>query len=322
MRTITFGNTEFEGENNAYLLDEAGETGLIDTGVSTPTVREQLESGLDAYGIGFADIDAVLLTHFHSDHAGLAGAIQEASDATVYVHEADAPMVRQDPEAVDAMHERRVTKFTEWGMPEEKLEALLDYLESNDTRGTSPDVETVVDGDVITVGDLELEVLHAPGHAAGLSCFEFEADGAREAYVGDAVLPVYTPNVGGADTRVDNPLGKYLRTLRRIQSREYRRVWPGHRDVIEDPAGRCQSIIDHHRERTARVLGVLREHGPADPWTVSAHLFGELQGIHVMHGPGEAYAHLVHLADHGVVERVAEGYALVEDPGDDIEALI
>jgi len=89
VKRIQLGNTVFEGENDVYLLD--GETtALVDTGVALPDVRGELEAGLAEYGLGFADVDAIALTHWHPDHAGLAGEIQAESDADVYVHEADA----------------------------------------------------------------------------------------------------------------------------------------------------------------------------------------------------------------------------------------
>lgn len=50
-----------------------------------------------------------------------------------------------------------------------------------------------------------------------------------------------------------------------------------------------------------------------DAWTVSAHLFGDLDGIHVLHGPGEAYAHLEHLRDAGAVVITDRKYELVRD---------
>jgi glyoxylase-like metal-dependent hydrolase (beta-lactamase superfamily II) len=169
-------------------------------------------------------------------------------------------------------------------------------------------VTPLADGDRLHVGGRDLRVRHAPGHTAGSCVLEFDGDAGREAFVGDAVLPEYTPNVGGADVRVDRPLATYLDTLDALAARDYDRVWPGHRDPIDDPTGRIETIVDHHRERTERVVEVLREHGPADAWTVSAHLFGDLHGIHVMHGPGEAHAHLEYLAEQGLVERTAEGY--------------
>ncbi len=319
MHAIALGNEEFEGRNNAYLL--AGEpVTLLDTGIATERTREQLQAGLSEQGLGFADVEQVVLTHFHPDHAGLAGEIQQSGDATVHAHSADAPLIEQEEGAFAELDERRRGLFEAWGMPAPKREELLAFLDSHTgSMGEPAEVTPIEDGDRIETGEMSLETLHTPGHAAGLCCFGFEGDGGREAFVGDAILPVYTPNVGGADVRVESPLEKYLDSLRKLIDRDYERVWPGHRDAIEEPTERARYIIDHHRERTERVLDMIRER-PADAWTVSAELFGDLEGIHVMHGPGEAYAHLDHLERADAVERDGREYALVAEP--DLEELI
>jgi glyoxylase-like metal-dependent hydrolase (beta-lactamase superfamily II) len=303
MDRISLGNEEFEGRNNTYVLadDERDELALIDTGVATDGVRADLREGLAERGYEFADVDNIVLTHFHVDHAGLAGEIQVESGATVYVHEADAPLVEQVPEAVAALEDRRWELLEQWGVPEDKRTELESFLDAADHLDGEPvEATPIEDGEVLEVGGLTLETIHAPGHAAGLCCFEI-GDGA-EVFVGDTVLPVYTPNIGGADVRVDRPLAKYAETLRHLIERDYNRMWPGHREPIDAPTERAQTILEHHRERTENVLGVLDEYGPADAWTVSAQLFGELNGIHIIHGPGEAYAHLDHLRHEGVLE--------------------
>lgn len=319
MHAIALGNEEFEGRNNAYLLDGEPVT-LLDTGIATDRTREQLRDGLSEYGHGFADIEQVVLTHFHPDHAGLAGEIQRESDATVYAHADDAPLIEGDEAALAAMDERRRELFGQWGMPDAEREELLDFLDSHAAIAGEPaEVTEIEGGDRIETGERSLKTLHTPGHAAGLCCFEFPSRDGAEAFVGDTILPVYTPNVGGADVRVEEPLKKYLDSLRTLVERDFERAWPGHRDVIEEPTERARYIIDHHRERTERVLSVL-ESGPADAWTVSAELFGDLEGIHVMHGPGEAFAHLDHLERAGHVERSGKEYTLVSEP--DLETLI
>ena len=311
---IRLSNTEFEGRNNAYLLVGRDRTALVDTGVATSGTRDQLQSGLAERGLSFADIDDVVLTHWHADHAGLAGEIQSAADATIHVHPDDAPLVRGEPDALAAMRDLQREAFTDWGMPEAKRETLLERLELGEQLAGDPAaVALVEDGDHLSVGDRELTVVHAPGHTAGLCLFAFDGANGREAFVGDALLPVYTPNVGGADVRVERPLQHYLETLEAIEDADYETAWPGHRDPIEDPADRAATIREHHYDRTERVVSVLRDHGPADPWTVSAHLFGDLEGIHIMHGPGEAFAHLDHLEHAGVVTQSDTEYALVPD---------
>lgn len=317
MQRIPLGNTEFEGQNDAYLLAGDGSVALVDTAIRTDVTREQLRSGLASSGYEFDDIDTVLLTHWHPDHAGLAGEIQQRSGATVYVHEADAPLVRRDPATVERFREQQVSRFTDWGIPDDKREELLARLERNgEIYGPAPTVEPIRGGDALEVAGRSVRVVHAPGHTAGLCCFAFDGADGREAFTGDALLPEYTPNVGGADVRLAEPLSAYLETLRTLAELDLERAWPGHRDVIEDPAARAREIIRHHEERTERVLSVLERCGPADPWTVSAELFGELEGIHIMHGPGEAVAHLTHLANRGVLERRGTAYELDGEPAD------
>ena len=314
MDRIVLGNEEFEGRNNAYVLadDDADELALVDTGIATDDIRRDLREGLAERGYEFADVDDIVLTHFHVDHAGLAGEIQAESDATVYVHEADAPLVAQDPAAVAAVEERRRELLEEWGVPDDARVELLAFFESAEIEGSPADPTPIEDGERLAVGGRTLETVHAPGHAAGLCCFETESG--DEAFVGDALLPVYTPNVGGEDVRVERPLERYVATLDRLIDRDYERVWPGHRDPIAEPTARADAILEHHRERTDTILAFLDDHGPADAWTVSAHLFGDLEGIHIVHGPGEAFAHLDHLRHDGVVAFEHGEYRLREEP--------
>jgi glyoxylase-like metal-dependent hydrolase (beta-lactamase superfamily II) len=75
---------------NWYVLEEAGRLTLIDSG--WPGHLAALESGLRALGKTVNDIDAILLTHAHSDHVGMAGALSRAHRIPVFVHPADRAM--------------------------------------------------------------------------------------------------------------------------------------------------------------------------------------------------------------------------------------
>jgi glyoxylase-like metal-dependent hydrolase (beta-lactamase superfamily II) len=355
VQQIQLGNTVFEGANDVYVLDGAdGQLGLVDTGIATPSTREELATGLAELGHALEDVDSVVLTHWHPDHAGLAGEIQATSGATVRVHAADADLVAGEATAWDRYHDLEERRFEEWRLPAESRTELRSYLDTSTRyRGETVDVTPFEDGDRLRVGGVDLDVVHLPGHAAGLCGFAFDAasvaagtdthigaetdmnrdteesqrehgrtaDAGREAFVGDAILPKYTPNVGGADLRVESPLRQYVESLGRVADAGWRRAWPGHRDPIDDPAGRARTILTHHRDRTRRVVDVLATHGPCDVWTVSAHLFGDLEAIHILHGPGEAWAHLDHLQEAGAVEHDGHDYALV-DPSVNVDALL
>lgn len=318
---IPLSNGTFEGHNNAYLLAGEDETALIDTGDWMDATREQLEGALSDRGVRFADIDRIFLTHWHPDHTGLAGTIQAHSGATVHAHVEDVPLIEGDEERWADFRALQERYFDQWGMPEAKQQGLREIMASLETD-TYPTVTPFEDGESFIVDGHEIRAVHTSGHAAGLCMFETDADGQSVVFSGDALLPVYTPNVGGADVRVERPLVKYLRALRTITDAGYDRALPGHRDPIEEPAARGASIIGHHEQRAFRVLRTLDEHGPMDTWQVSATLFGDLENIHVLHGPGEAYAHLDHLERAGHVRRegteyrLADGVAAQLDDGD------
>jgi len=320
MERIELSNRAFEGDNNAYLFNDGPETALIDTGDWLEGSKGQLRQALAANGIEFADIDRIFLTHWHGDHIGLASAIQQESDATVYVHSADAGLVAGDEGAWAELQDLQEQYFDGWHIPEDGQDVLFGLMDGSAYTDDPPTVTPIEDGDTFTVNGTEIRAVHAPGHAAGLCMYEADIDG-RELFTGDALLPQYTPNVGGADVRVERPLAKYLETLEDIADADYDRAWPGHRDPIEDPTARAEHIIHHHEERSWRVLDALRRLGPCTVWAVSAELFGELEHIHILHGPGESYAHLEHLEREGVVESENNQYRLADGVAEQLTEL-
>jgi hydroxyacylglutathione hydrolase len=300
---IQLGNFAFEGLNNCYVvgMESDATTTLIDTGDAYPSTETALRDQLATLGLGFEDIEQVLLTHWHEDHTGLAGAIQAESGATVRVHEADASLITDETRADAAMQARLKALLAEWGLPGAASTELLDVIEDPEAAGIPSKVTPFTDGERFNIGSMVLNAVALPGHTAGLTGFSFETERGTELFSSDALLPYYTPNVGGADIRVKNALAAYLETLTGIVERGYVRAWPGHRGAIVDPGGRAADIIAHHRQRTERIVAVLRD-GSATPWTVSARLFGNLSHIHILHGPGEVHAHLEHLESANVVE--------------------
>jgi glyoxylase-like metal-dependent hydrolase (beta-lactamase superfamily II) len=76
-----------------YLLELDDGAAVIDTGWNTDEAWNALVAGMALAGYTPADVKAILITHIHPDHYGLAGRLREASGAWVAVHPADAALI-------------------------------------------------------------------------------------------------------------------------------------------------------------------------------------------------------------------------------------
>ena len=116
----------YVGPINAYLIEDEPLT-LIDSGVKTDEAEQALRAGLTALGLGFGDIERLVITHSHLDHYGLMATVAAEGGSRVFAHRLDA----YDLESVrgyaspDDPRNERVEKFLlESGLPKEKLELM------------------------------------------------------------------------------------------------------------------------------------------------------------------------------------------------------
>jgi len=80
------------GVANFYVIEESGKLVLVDAGAPKDwSLFSQLAGRL---GAGLDDLDAVLLTHAHTDHVGFAEHARTATGARVWVHHHDVQMAR------------------------------------------------------------------------------------------------------------------------------------------------------------------------------------------------------------------------------------
>jgi glyoxylase-like metal-dependent hydrolase (beta-lactamase superfamily II) len=74
---------------NFFLVEEAGRVLVVDCGM--PGNWDLLLAGLGRIGRTLRDVEAVLLTHAHSDHVGLAERLRREVPAPVRIHVDDQP---------------------------------------------------------------------------------------------------------------------------------------------------------------------------------------------------------------------------------------
>lgn len=287
---IAHEGASLEGANSTYVLPDRGV--VIDPGPPGETAWRTLRDGVGDI-CGLDAVDHVVLTHWHMDHAGLAPRLAKAADASLHLHESDAALVGDYDQARKQRLARDEQQLERWGVPSEIVAAVIDNDRSSSLPASFP-TESHTDGEEIA----GLQLIHTPGHTLGHAVFHT----GRALFLGDAVLPTYTPNVGGSDTRVENALTTYERTLERLRGYDVT-PYPGHGTDVSLPS-RIDEIRDHHSTRTENIRTIVADAGPVTPWEIATTLFGEMNGIHVKMGTGEVVAHLTHLESMGNIERV------------------
>ncbi|WP_028799155.1 MBL fold metallo-hydrolase [Streptomyces sp. 142MFCol3.1] len=153
-------------------------------------------------------------------------------------------------------------------------------------------------GDVISVGGLELRVVSTPGHTADSLCFHIPAD--RAVLTGDTVLGRGTTVVAHPDGR----LGDYLDSLRRLRSLTVddgvHIVLPGHGPVLEDAQGAVEFYLAHRAHRLAQVETAV-ENGYRSPAEVVAHVYVDVDRSLWPAAELSVRAQMDYLREHGLI---------------------
>lgn len=207
--------------NSWLVVDDHGRRVLVDTGHRTE--RALLLRGLGRLGVVEpGDLDAVLLTHRHSDHAGNAAFLQERFGCALVCHAADRPLLEG---------EARPDRLA--GRGASLVHDLLCRVE--DTFPASARLDRVVsDGE----SELGFEVVHVGGHTEGSMLLFHRESGTL--FTGDALLAgmavqrvLVRPRLAFAEYSIDAALchantRAYLRTRPPIA-----RLCAGHGPIVE-----------------------------------------------------------------------------------------
>lgn len=200
--------TAFQQNCSLVICEASGKAALIDPGGNL----DELQEAVAQAGVV---VEKILLTHGHIDHCGQAGILAERLGVPI-----------EGPHQDDAFWIDGLTmQGTMFGM--------------EGARSFKP-TRWLNDGDVVTVGDESMQVIHCPGHTPGHVVFFHE--GERLAFVGDVLF-------AGSVGRTDFPRGNHQDLLHSIRNR----LFPLGDDVAFVPGHGPMSTLGDERESNPYV---------------------------------------------------------------------
>ncbi len=251
------------GSTNCYFIPGSAPT-LIDPGVYSPEAVKSLQTALRELGSDIGDIRRIILTHGHSDHAGLAGAAAAKGRAAVFVHRFDENrMLVWSEKVCNEKAESFRDIFEKAGVPEEiaakTIETILDRFRKNFSPVS--DMVLLEGGEVFSFDFFELRVLHTPGHTAGsISLFD-DSEGLLLA--GDILLEKIVPYISA---ELKTPMGRphylaleqYQKTLDLLGPLPVRSVLPGHGAPCFSHLQLIERLKRNRARRRRRILEIVK----------------------------------------------------------------
>jgi glyoxylase-like metal-dependent hydrolase (beta-lactamase superfamily II) len=176
------------GVANFYLIEESGKLVLVDAGA--PKDWAIFTQAAQSLGKVVGDLDAVLLTHAHSDHTGFAEQARTTTGARVWVHDQDVQMARTGKVGPrDGKTTAYLLRAAFWRT------ALVLTMRGATKIIPVREVSGFSDGEVLDVPGSP-RIVHAPGHTDGSAAILLEDRAVL--FTGDVLCThnAYTGRVG------------------------------------------------------------------------------------------------------------------------------
>lgn len=288
---------------NAYALYTEGKGyTIIDPGMRTVEAEQAWAEVYHALDISGQRIEQIILTHYHPDHLGLAGWMQEQHRCPVYLskvgYDHASRMWGKNRTMSTAMGEL----FTLHGAPVETLVQIYGHMESFVAQVTPlPAISWLEEGDQLFFAEGQWQAIETHGHAPGHMALWNAELGTLIA--GDHVLPRITPNVSFLPDSDPEPLHSFMEGLDRLHQLPVTFAFPGHRYPFAHFHARIEYLLQHHEER---LLSFMKElHLPTTAYALCASTFGvppQLSVHEFRFALGETLAHLIELRRRGLIQ--------------------
>lgn len=245
------------GDTRCFLAEGAAGWSIIEAGVHTRAARENWIAAVKEMGISFRQIEKIYVTHMHPDHAGVAGWLQQQSDAEVLVPRRDLPAWAKYTLPEAEHYDHLYAEMAAQGIAEDIIrQMVLDIAKINRFNEPYPEITALDENDSFTFADDTYRVLSIPGHSDGHLMFLGERG--KWLFSGDAFLAEHVSQISDWPySTLEDPLTENLNALGSIVRLEPALVLPTHGPAFTGAAERLEAIEAQHQRRMNKVLGKL-----------------------------------------------------------------
>jgi glyoxylase-like metal-dependent hydrolase (beta-lactamase superfamily II) len=290
---------------NLWLLDLGDGYVLVDSGLGAQVCMDAWDK-LGASMFAIKPLRAILITHIHPDHIGLAAWLQQRYRVPVLMSKRtfkQADMLLRGTHTVSTKEAEGF--FRSHGLPDTtSMRSVFSPQRFAKMASGMPEVLRHVEaGEVLEWGG-QWTALETDGHAEGHLCL---SDGARRLLIsGDQVLPSISSNISFTVRNEDmNPLDSYLTSLQRLRRLDPQTlVLPSHGVPFRGLQLRVDDLVRHHQGKLESLMAACVE--PKTAYDILPVMFRRaLIGVHLFLAIAEALAHLEYLVHAGRMQRTS-----------------
>lgn len=230
------------GPVHCYSAEIAGELVLFDTGPPTEETKKYLQKNLD-----FTRLKHIIITHCHIDHYGLAGWLEQKTEATIYLPFRDHLKIGRHTERLERMY----GLMLQIGFEPAFLERFRVSMEDGTVFPPLPENFKIIEEGLPE--QLGLQALPCPGHSQS----DLVLVGADWAITGDVMLrEIFQTPLLDIDLLTEQRFRNYdayCKTLAKLATLRDKQILPGHRKSIDSVDSCLLFYVSKLLERAARL---------------------------------------------------------------------
>ncbi|MCX7770686.1 MAG: MBL fold metallo-hydrolase [Proteobacteria bacterium] len=234
---------------NSYLIETHRGLYLFDTGIKSERTIKILQEKINKLG----NLDGIILSHGHLDHAGTASIIADYYNVPIYISLDEKVRIGNNfNDRIERRLERLIKVAHFFGLEKKSIER--EKEKANYYKNLLEPIDFCFNVEKLKIEGIE--ILKLPGHTSG--CIGLYIKDSKVLLSGDALLkegisPFFDPDL------LTDSLSIYVQSLEKIKLLEIEKILPGHGEVIDNPKITIESHLKYIQNNMEKIQDLLKK---------------------------------------------------------------